>query len=397
MQSFTLTRKELYELIWSKPMTKVAQDFGVSDVWISKICKEADIPRPPVGYWQKLDAGKKPTKKALPPPKLLAGDIIYIKSKTSHSVGGSKRLSDEEIVNSPEPNSPEFAESIDAFKQRIEGRVGKLVLPEKLSNVHPMIAKLIKEDERRIEENRHRDWSWGRKPLYQSPEGKKLLIALNCLYWTWNQLGAHPWVSNGRDLRCAVEFSGSYLSVTFQVIPEGVKSAKLKSGEQPVYEFAWDFEYQYHDFRKHSSYRTFKSITGETLRSLIIESIVLTEKRMRGSAQWRYERELDEREQAAARIEQRRLAEIKRKENEVEQLKASRLEKIDEALGLFDRAEKIRALIAAFDEKYAARSADMPHYDHWRSWAMHYSNSLDPRHWSPSHVERWVAGFKLKE
>ncbi len=46
MQSTTLTRKELYELIWSKPMTTVAKDFGVSDVWISKICKEADIPRP---------------------------------------------------------------------------------------------------------------------------------------------------------------------------------------------------------------------------------------------------------------------------------------------------------------------------------------------------------------
>jgi hypothetical protein len=42
MQSTTLTRKELYELIWSKPMTTVAKDFGVSDVWISKICKEDD-------------------------------------------------------------------------------------------------------------------------------------------------------------------------------------------------------------------------------------------------------------------------------------------------------------------------------------------------------------------
>ena len=48
MQSATLTRKELYELIWSKPITKVAKDFDVSDVWISKLRKEADIARPPV-------------------------------------------------------------------------------------------------------------------------------------------------------------------------------------------------------------------------------------------------------------------------------------------------------------------------------------------------------------
>lgn len=81
MHTLAITRQELYELIWSKPMTKVAKDFDVSDVWISKVCKQADIPRPPVGYWQKLEAGKNPEKKPLPPTKLLGSDSIHIKTR----------------------------------------------------------------------------------------------------------------------------------------------------------------------------------------------------------------------------------------------------------------------------------------------------------------------------
>jgi hypothetical protein len=50
----TLTRQELYDLAWSKPLTKLAADFGLSDVGLAKICE-----RHPRGYWAKKEAGKK--------------------------------------------------------------------------------------------------------------------------------------------------------------------------------------------------------------------------------------------------------------------------------------------------------------------------------------------------
>lgn len=65
--SRTTTREELYELIWQEPMTKVAPQFGVSDVGLAKICKRYDIPRPPVGYWAKKEVGKAPERTPLPP------------------------------------------------------------------------------------------------------------------------------------------------------------------------------------------------------------------------------------------------------------------------------------------------------------------------------------------
>ena len=51
----------MYDLVWSRPMTKVAEDFGISDVALKKICDKHWVPTPPRGYWAKRDAGK-PTK-----------------------------------------------------------------------------------------------------------------------------------------------------------------------------------------------------------------------------------------------------------------------------------------------------------------------------------------------
>jgi len=56
----TLTRSDLYERVWSTPMSTLAREFGLSDRGLAKICERHDIPRPPRGYWAKLEAGQAP-------------------------------------------------------------------------------------------------------------------------------------------------------------------------------------------------------------------------------------------------------------------------------------------------------------------------------------------------
>jgi hypothetical protein len=58
-----LTRRELYELVWAHPMSKIAVDLGVSDVALHKICAKNGIPKPERGYWAKVAAGKPVEKK----------------------------------------------------------------------------------------------------------------------------------------------------------------------------------------------------------------------------------------------------------------------------------------------------------------------------------------------
>lgn len=55
----TLTRRELYDLVWSTPMIRLAETFGLSDVGLAKICAKHRVPTPPRGYWARKEAGYK--------------------------------------------------------------------------------------------------------------------------------------------------------------------------------------------------------------------------------------------------------------------------------------------------------------------------------------------------
>ena len=62
-----LTREQLFELVWSAPVSKVATTLGISDVGLAKRCKRIGIPLPPRGYWAKHAAGHSALRPSLPP------------------------------------------------------------------------------------------------------------------------------------------------------------------------------------------------------------------------------------------------------------------------------------------------------------------------------------------
>ena len=63
-----MKRTELYKLVWSKPMTKLGAELGISDVGLAKACRRHAIPVPPRGHWAKLQAGKISAQVPLPQP-----------------------------------------------------------------------------------------------------------------------------------------------------------------------------------------------------------------------------------------------------------------------------------------------------------------------------------------
>ncbi|MGA9795899.1 MAG: hypothetical protein WBQ17_10250 [Rhizomicrobium sp.] len=64
MTPVILTRRELYDLVWSKPLRDVAVDLGISDVGLAKVCTRHRVPRPEQGYWNKVHADK-PARKSV--------------------------------------------------------------------------------------------------------------------------------------------------------------------------------------------------------------------------------------------------------------------------------------------------------------------------------------------
>jgi hypothetical protein len=55
-QTIRFTREELYEKVWSKSMSSLAKEWGISDVGLAKIWNRQNIPRPDLGYWAKRKA-----------------------------------------------------------------------------------------------------------------------------------------------------------------------------------------------------------------------------------------------------------------------------------------------------------------------------------------------------
>lgn len=49
---FEISKEELETLVWQKPTSQIAKDFGVSDKAIEKRCKKFGILKPPRGYWK---------------------------------------------------------------------------------------------------------------------------------------------------------------------------------------------------------------------------------------------------------------------------------------------------------------------------------------------------------
>jgi hypothetical protein len=142
-----LSRKELYELVWSEPLKILAPRFAISDVALKKACARAEVPTPGLGHWAKKAAGKNMSQVVLPerPPGM--DDEVVIGA--GHGYWHSGR--NEEELLGPLPPAPEFEEPIERVRERIAKTVGKLTVPREVRIWHPTVEKLLKEDEQRRE------------------------------------------------------------------------------------------------------------------------------------------------------------------------------------------------------------------------------------------------------
>lgn len=53
-----LTREQLYEAVWDRPLYKLAEEHGVASGDVVKACTKLEVPRPTPGHWGRLRHGK---------------------------------------------------------------------------------------------------------------------------------------------------------------------------------------------------------------------------------------------------------------------------------------------------------------------------------------------------
>lgn len=59
MEEVTVTRENLYQNVWSTPLTQLAKEYKISDARLKEMCLTNNIPLPQVGHWSKIRHGKK--------------------------------------------------------------------------------------------------------------------------------------------------------------------------------------------------------------------------------------------------------------------------------------------------------------------------------------------------
>jgi hypothetical protein len=117
--SASLTREELYALVWAEPMSHLAKRFGVSDQGLAKICDRYDVPRPKQGHWNKLAVGKPVETRALPPAR--TGESVTIR-----------------II--PTPQGRPIAAAAEKELEAARSKAKKLHVGDRLGHPHPVIA-----------------------------------------------------------------------------------------------------------------------------------------------------------------------------------------------------------------------------------------------------------------
>ena len=113
MAEQTISRKTLYDEIWTESAAKTAKKYGVPYTRFLKLCRESNIPIPPSGYWTKVNMGKPVEKTPLPG---VADDIIPLAAETPRGktddpvIGGSAPVPEEEKIELeiPRPPTPKY-------------------------------------------------------------------------------------------------------------------------------------------------------------------------------------------------------------------------------------------------------------------------------------------------
>jgi len=117
MEKVTLTRKELYDLVWSEPLSRLAKRYKISDNGLRKICKRMNIPIHAMGHWQKIQYNKKVTIVKFP-EKYDGKDEIVLHEKGS----------DDTEVESPMAQQRRLTRSIEETKDL------QFIVPERMSS-----------------------------------------------------------------------------------------------------------------------------------------------------------------------------------------------------------------------------------------------------------------------
>lgn len=376
-----ITREQLYALVWSAPATKVAQEIGISGPGLAKACRKHHIPVPERGYWARVAAGKKVTKRLLPPRGLGMSATVWIGAGRFDN-----RIPEADLdPDRPPPPPPEFPESMDSVRTRVTKLVGRVRPVRALEDAVPAVRLYLAADDERRRKVAGSKYYW-ESPKFESSTEQRRLRILNSLFLASMRLGYPGSISGPEARQLSIRVGEQHVAFTLEPVRQ-TAARRSGRGRPPKHPTRLQLSISRREYPG-GAIKEWADTTGATLEGrlseILAEILVTGEQFQRDHEAYRHrwtlekrEREVQERRQRAEALERQLIARI-------EAAKQARMSRVLKDVDAWRRARDIRAYVAAVEAAYAdlnpegSEGSDPPKIAAWAAWARSVADSVDP-------------------
>jgi hypothetical protein len=357
----TLTREALYEKVWKAPMSRLAAEFGISDVALAKFCKKLDIPVPGRGHWARVKSGQKVNQPKLRKPRDGARTEFTITKRKPR-----------------DPSAP-----------REDPEVPEVIVADSLAGAHPAVRRLSSlldgREPGRAKTLYLRGDSEATVRLGEKTKGRALLI-LDALLRALEARGHSGSLKVPKDAWSPHDLSvkvGSETVKLFIAEPLTRTEHKLTSKEEadrirygsslfaPKHDFDPSGRLSLRARGYYAMNRSWSDGTRQRLEDVLGAAVLGIEDLARRTAEYRTQLE----ESHRRREEEERRRQTKKVLRNYEQALGRELEEAVEALR---RADAIRALIDVVS-KAPTTTEKAERTRAWLTWAAAWADAIDPR------------------
>ncbi len=345
IETIKLTRKELYEIVWSTTLSKLTQQYAYTNDGIKKLCKQFEIPMPDGSYWSKLKFNKKFKKEKFNPIFGGVDKIVLTIRKEGNPINVDQTpltIRTKEIEN--DPNAP-------------------LIVPDEITKPDILTIQTKQYWQGKITFTSYRDDNKIKYPIRIEKNSRERALRFMDTFTKLIRYRGHTISKQYGDTGVLIDeiFIEIDLREASKRIPP---TTKYGSSEYiPTGEFVFKMG-KYYPIRE---WRDGK-VKIETLLAKIVAKIEI---------EAQIEKEREERSKIARlkrEEEEKRLAEIKkRRDEEVE--KFNRLVKLSEQ---YDKTLIIRQYIEAVKQKAINTNSLTPEKQEWINWATNKADWVDP-------------------
>jgi len=282
-----------------------------------------------------------------------------------------------------------FAETVDEFLLSVEKQLAVIDKLRVSGLLHPIVKRMLAIDLEQTKRNNN-EWS-----MLYGISNKKMTDSLNALLWSFEKLGFPIHTSGRIHLRLSVCIFGVYKNFTVRLLNQYLSGSPLHIGGKSRIKFIW------HEGARPSIHKIklswdFDTINAQAVRDIIMDLVRQQENFSRSDLTNKYTERLRIRQNLPNELESNRQEQIEKQAAQVKQLEDYRSQLLSEALKKILEAQRIRGLIAAFEQTLQLNDKADDTLLTWLEWANKRADEIDPRLMNPMAIKEWVHKFKLK-